>query len=97
MTASESPTVAVKDEVHAAINQQRATFIELAYDIHQHPELAFAEAYAAERITQVVNLAPRGIAMKRSSASAYDEVPAISLGGPSPSVGFLCPTGHRSW
>lgn len=54
MTASESPTVAVKDEVHAAINQQRATFIELAYDIHQHPELAFAEAYAAERITQVV-------------------------------------------
>ncbi|HEY6687326.1 MAG TPA: M20/M25/M40 family metallo-hydrolase [Propionibacteriaceae bacterium] len=54
VTASESPTVAVKYQVHAAINQQRATFIELAHDIHQHPELAFAEAYAAERITQVL-------------------------------------------
>jgi metal-dependent amidase/aminoacylase/carboxypeptidase family protein len=53
-SASGSATVAVKDRVHAAINQHAATFIELAHDIHEHPELAFAEAYAADRITQVL-------------------------------------------
>ena len=54
VTASRSATVAVKNRVQAVIKKQSATFIELAHDIHEHLELAFAEAYAAERITQVL-------------------------------------------
>ena len=46
VTASRSATVAVKNRVQAVIKKQSATFIELAHDIHEHPEVAFAGAYA---------------------------------------------------
>jgi hypothetical protein len=43
-----------ENRVQAVIKKQSATFIELAHDIHEHLELAFAEARAAERLTQVL-------------------------------------------
>jgi metal-dependent amidase/aminoacylase/carboxypeptidase family protein len=53
--AAGSPAVAVKDRVQAVINQRRATFVELAHEIHEHPETAFAEAHAARRITRLLS------------------------------------------
>jgi hypothetical protein len=49
--AAASAGVKIKNRVRATINERRKTFIELAHDIHQHPELAFSETYAADRIT----------------------------------------------
>lgn len=54
-TAPGSPAVAVKGRVHAIISELPGTFVGLAHDIHEHPELAFAEAYAAGRITRLLS------------------------------------------
>jgi metal-dependent amidase/aminoacylase/carboxypeptidase family protein len=50
-----SAGVKIKDRVGATINERRKTFIELAHDIHQRPELAFSETYAADWITSVLS------------------------------------------
>lgn len=44
----------LKDEVRAAIEERSGAFVRLAHDIHAHSELALAEEYAAERITDVL-------------------------------------------
>jgi aminobenzoyl-glutamate utilization protein B len=53
--AAASAGVKIKDRVRATINERRMRFIELAQDIHQRPELAFSEMYAADRITSVLS------------------------------------------
>jgi metal-dependent amidase/aminoacylase/carboxypeptidase family protein len=53
--AATSAGVTIKNRVRATINERRKTFIELAHDIHQRPELAFSETYAAHRITSVLS------------------------------------------
>lgn len=58
MTVVEAPpasaTTRIKAKVKAAIDERRDTFVALAHDIHQHPELAFAESYAVQRVTGVL-------------------------------------------
>jgi metal-dependent amidase/aminoacylase/carboxypeptidase family protein len=41
---------ALKERAQAAIARDRGSLIGLAHDIHTHPQLAFAEEYAAARI-----------------------------------------------
>lgn len=53
----------LKDEVRATIEERSGAFVRLAHDIHAHAELAFAEEYAAARITDV--LADEGFAVRR--------------------------------
>jgi metal-dependent amidase/aminoacylase/carboxypeptidase family protein len=53
----------LKDQVQATIEEQSGAFVRLAHDIHAHPELAFAEHYAAARITDV--LADEGFGIRR--------------------------------
>src|SRR6266566_3036433 len=43
-----------KDKVRDAIYAQRDPFVRLAHEIHEHPQLAFTEEYAAARITEVL-------------------------------------------
>jgi metal-dependent amidase/aminoacylase/carboxypeptidase family protein len=43
-----------KDKVRDAIYAQRDRFIRLAHEIHEHPQLAFTEEYAAARIAEVL-------------------------------------------
>lgn len=43
--------IAVKDRVHAAIEEQHDRIVELAHGIHEHPEIAFQEEYACEHIS----------------------------------------------
>lgn len=52
MTKEKDKTTREKDEVRDAIYAQRDQFIRLAHEIHTHPQLAFAEEYAASRITE---------------------------------------------
>lgn len=40
----------VKDDAFAAIDRRRQSIIALAHDVHAHPQLAFAEEYAASAI-----------------------------------------------
>jgi metal-dependent amidase/aminoacylase/carboxypeptidase family protein len=44
-------TTLEKDTVRDAIYAQRDRFVQLAHEIHEHPQLAFTEEYAAARIT----------------------------------------------
>jgi metal-dependent amidase/aminoacylase/carboxypeptidase family protein len=55
-----APTV--RDQVQAAIEERSGEFVRLAHDIHGHPELAFAETYAAARISGL--LAEEGFAVR---------------------------------
>lgn len=45
-------TTIVRDKVRETINEKRDQFILLAHEIHENPELAFFEEYAASKITQ---------------------------------------------
>jgi metal-dependent amidase/aminoacylase/carboxypeptidase family protein len=45
-------TTIAKNKVREAIYEQRDQFILLAHEIHENPELAFCEEYAASRITE---------------------------------------------
>jgi metal-dependent amidase/aminoacylase/carboxypeptidase family protein len=47
---------AIKDRVQITINARRETFIRLAHEIHEHPELAFAETFAAQQIGDLLAL-----------------------------------------
>jgi metal-dependent amidase/aminoacylase/carboxypeptidase family protein len=51
-----------KDKVRDAIYAQRDRFVRLAHEIHEHPQLAFTEEYAAARIAEV--LADEGFAVR---------------------------------
>ncbi len=60
------PTVivpAVKDQVRDTIYAQRDPLVRLAHDIHDHPELAFFEDYAAARLTDF--LVEQGFAVRK--------------------------------
>lgn len=78
--AAGSPAAAVKDRVQAIINERRATFVELAHDIHEHPELAFAEAYAAGRITRL--LAREGFTVRMGVGDLPTAFAAMTGDGP---------------
>jgi metal-dependent amidase/aminoacylase/carboxypeptidase family protein/predicted amidohydrolase len=52
----------IKDRVRAAIEEHSDQFVGLAHEIHARPQLAFAEEYAAARITEV--LAESGFAVR---------------------------------
>lgn len=56
-------TTRERDQVRAAIEAQRDRFVQLAHEIHSHPELAFAEERAAARITEV--LSDEGFTVRR--------------------------------
>jgi metal-dependent amidase/aminoacylase/carboxypeptidase family protein len=51
-----------KDKVRDAMYAQRDRFVRLAHEIHEHPQLAFTEEYAAARIAEV--LADEGFAVR---------------------------------
>jgi len=51
-TREKDKTTREKDEVRDAIYAQRDRFVQLAHGIHAHPQLAFAEDYAAARIRE---------------------------------------------
>jgi metal-dependent amidase/aminoacylase/carboxypeptidase family protein len=55
-------TTREKDTVRDAIYAQRDRFVRLAHEIHEHPQLAFTEEYAAARIAEV--LADEGFAVR---------------------------------
>jgi metal-dependent amidase/aminoacylase/carboxypeptidase family protein len=61
-TLARNKTTTAKDTVRDAIYAQRDRFVQLAHDIHEHPELAFTEEYAAARIAGV--LADEGFAVQ---------------------------------
>jgi metal-dependent amidase/aminoacylase/carboxypeptidase family protein len=52
-----------KDKVREVIYAQRDQFLELARDIHDHPELAFYEEYSTRRLTEF--LAAQGFFIQR--------------------------------
>lgn len=54
MSTSPEAASTVKDTVRAAIEERSGAFVRLAHDIHAHPEPAFAEQYAAGRITDTL-------------------------------------------
>jgi metal-dependent amidase/aminoacylase/carboxypeptidase family protein len=54
---------ALKERAQAAIDKERESLIGLAHDIHAHPQLAFAEEYAAARISE--HLERRGFNVRR--------------------------------
>jgi metal-dependent amidase/aminoacylase/carboxypeptidase family protein len=56
-------TTIEKDKVRNSIYAQRDKFVRLAHEIHEHPELAFAEELASARITEV--LANEGFAVRK--------------------------------
>jgi hypothetical protein len=49
---TQSAGSALKERARAAIEKDRGSLIGLAHDIHAHPQLAFAEEYAAARISE---------------------------------------------
>jgi metal-dependent amidase/aminoacylase/carboxypeptidase family protein len=51
-----------KEKVRDAIYAQRDQFVRLAHEIHEHPQLAFTEEYAAARIAEI--LADEGFAVR---------------------------------
>jgi metal-dependent amidase/aminoacylase/carboxypeptidase family protein len=54
VTKEKDKTNREKDTVRDTIYAQRDRFVQLAHDIHEHPQLAFTEEYAAARITEVL-------------------------------------------
>jgi metal-dependent amidase/aminoacylase/carboxypeptidase family protein len=58
-------TTAIKQEARTAIQQQSNQFVRLARDIHAHPELAFVEECASNRISNF--LADEGFALRRGA------------------------------
>jgi metal-dependent amidase/aminoacylase/carboxypeptidase family protein len=61
-TIEKNKTTTTKDRVRDAIYAQRDRFVQLAHDIHKHPQLAFTKEYAAARITEF--LADEGFAVR---------------------------------
>jgi metal-dependent amidase/aminoacylase/carboxypeptidase family protein len=51
-TIAKDKTTVEKDKVRDAIYAQRDQLVQLAREIHEHPQLAFTEEYAAARITE---------------------------------------------
>jgi metal-dependent amidase/aminoacylase/carboxypeptidase family protein len=51
-TIEKNKTTTTKDTVRDAIYAQRDQLVQLAREIHEHPQLAFTEEYAAARITE---------------------------------------------
>jgi metal-dependent amidase/aminoacylase/carboxypeptidase family protein len=50
------------DTVRDAVYAKRVRFVRLAHEIHEHPQMAFAEEYAAARIAEI--LADEGFAVR---------------------------------
>jgi amidohydrolase len=61
-TRAKNKTTTAKDTVRDAIYAQRDQFVQLAHEIHEHPQLAFTEEYAAARIAEF--LADEGFAVR---------------------------------
>jgi metal-dependent amidase/aminoacylase/carboxypeptidase family protein len=55
----------IKEKIRDAVYAQRDQFIRLSHEIHEHPELAFAEKQAAEHITDF--LADGGFNVRRGA------------------------------
>lgn len=62
-TLAKNKTTVEKDKVRDAIYARRDRFVQLAHEIHEHPELAFTEEYAAARIAEF--LADEGFAVQK--------------------------------
>jgi metal-dependent amidase/aminoacylase/carboxypeptidase family protein len=63
ITIAKNKTTIEKDKVRDAIYTQHDRFVRLAHEIHEHPQLAFTEEYAAARISEF--LADEGFAVRK--------------------------------
>src|SRR5512133_2363658 len=52
-----------RDKVRDAIYAQRDQFVSVAHDLHDHPELAFCEEFAAARLTEFIE--PEGFSVRK--------------------------------
>lgn len=69
-----------KEKAQAAVYAQRDKLVDLAHDIHDHPELAFCEEYAADRLTEF--LAAEGFAVRKGICGMPTAFVATSGHGP---------------
>ncbi|MCU1453504.1 MAG: abgB [Acidimicrobiales bacterium] len=78
---------AVKDRLDAIVDEHADALIEASHDIHDHPELAFAEHHAHDVLTAILDRA--GIEVERHAyglATAF----AARAGTSGPTIAVLC-------